>query len=638
MGRNEMDTHADTSCAGANWKLMELSNTMCEVSPFLDSYQPVQEVPLARCGTVWTSQETGREYLLVGDQMLWFGNKLQHSLINPNQIREYGIDVFDNPFGDRAIGIAHDESFIPFDTKGTVVHFESRHPTEWEEKHLPIILLSGDRWDPSTVQMGYNAHNREQAEMHTIRSLTSGMNRKQVSKVKREQVCRATARWGEVEKHLCSISPAYDYRIFCERMIYAVKIATAYREDMDAQVSGVMTNDRHSKVTPEELSRKWNIGIDTAKKTLEVTTQKGVRTAVHPMTRRMRVDHLQLHRPLMKGTWHVDTLSAKVKSRNGNTCANVFTQGKYVKVIPMTAKSDAGKSLVDFTDDVGIPETLVTDGAGEFTGRSTEFVKEARRMRIKLHTTEQGRKNQNHAAEREIGFLAKRWKLRMRKKCVPKRLWDYGLVYESEILTRMSRGADGRSGYEEVTGETPDISEWLDFEFYDIVWWWDRHQKPDITDESRRLARWLGISHRVGSDMCYWLLTESGKVISKTSVEHVTREDTATEDGARKVKDFNSKLEERLDDTNFQTQPTAEYGALYLEDTDDGGGNSGVTANSDLSDGDGDERPDDDDKEAVDKYINMELIMDLGTSDERRGRVTQKVKGTGRRNNWQVTR
>jgi hypothetical protein len=35
----------------------------------------------------------------------------------------------------------------------------------------------------------------------------------------------------------------------------------------------------------------------------------------------------------------------------------------------------------------------------------------------------------------------------------------------------ISHGEDGRSGHEEVTGNTPDISEWLDFEFYDLVWW-----------------------------------------------------------------------------------------------------------------------------------------------------------------------
>jgi hypothetical protein len=41
----------------------------------------------------------------------------------------------------------------------------------------------------------------------------------------------------------------------------------------------------------------------------------------------------------------------------------------------------------------------------------------------KLYTAEQGRKNQIHAAEWEIGFLSKR-KLRMQKKNVYSRLWD----------------------------------------------------------------------------------------------------------------------------------------------------------------------------------------------------------------------
>jgi hypothetical protein len=215
-------------------------------------------------------------------------------------------------------------------------------------------------------------------------------------------------------------------------------------------------------------------------------------------------------------------LLSKVKSKLGNTCANVFTQGKFTRVIPMTSRKDAGKSLIEFTDDVGIPERLITDGATEFTGRHTEFVTEARRMRIMLHTTEQGCKNQNHAAESEIGFLAKRWKLRMTKRKVSKRLWDFGLVYESELLSRMSWGSNQRTGYKEVTGQTPDISEWLDFEFYDLVWWLDRPTKPSITDDSRRLARWLGVSHRVGSDMRYWLITDNESMKSNSRMALMT--------------------------------------------------------------------------------------------------------------------
>ena len=167
----------------------------------------------------------------------------------------------------------------------------------------------------------------------------------------------------------------------------------------------------------------------------------------------------------------------------------------------MTARSDAGQSLVDFTDDVIIPKRLVTDGAGYFTGKVKQLMREAQRMRIQLHTIKQGQKNQNYAAEREIGFLEKRWKLRMQKKRVPKRLWDFGLVVESEILTRIARRKDHRTGYEEVAGQTDEISEWIDFEFNDLVYWYDRSNKPDVSDNVRRLARWLGVSHRVGSNM-----------------------------------------------------------------------------------------------------------------------------------------
>ena len=231
----------------------------------------------------------------------------------------------------------------------------------------------------------------------------------------------------------------------------------------------IITNDKHSKIVPKGLSRKWNIELQTAKDTLAATTQHVVHTAVHLVSRTLRVDHLHLHRPLLHGTWYADTLLSKVKSTRGITCANIFTQGRFTKVFPMTARSNAGQSLVDFTDDVGTPNRLVTNGAGEFTGKGKQFVKELSHMRIQLHTNEQGWKNHNHVAKREIGFILKRWKIRMQKKRVPKRLWDFGLVVESKILTQMGHGQDLRTGYEEITGQKFDISEWIEFEFYDLV-------------------------------------------------------------------------------------------------------------------------------------------------------------------------
>ncbi len=45
-----------------------------------------------------------------------------------------------------------------------------------------------------------------------------------------------------------------------------------------------------------------------------------------------------------------------------------------------------------------------------------------------------------------------------------------------------------------VTSETPDISEWLDFEFYDRVWYYDQ-KKMELDGSGRRLACWLGVAH-----------------------------------------------------------------------------------------------------------------------------------------------
>jgi hypothetical protein len=95
---------------------------------------------------------------------------MDHSLINPNQIREYGIPVYDNPFSQSQFDIDCNDDFIPFNTTGTIVYFESCVPKDWETRNLPIIMLTGEDWDPVNIGLG-NGPSREQAEMWTIRSL-----------------------------------------------------------------------------------------------------------------------------------------------------------------------------------------------------------------------------------------------------------------------------------------------------------------------------------------------------------------------------------------------------------------------------------------------------------------------------------
>jgi hypothetical protein len=85
-----------------------------------------------------------------------------------------------------------------------------------------------------------------------------------------------------------------------------------------------------------------------------------------------------------------------------------------------------------------------------------------------------------------------------------------------------------------------------------------------MTNKQARLGRWLGIAHRVGSDMTYWVLTESGRVIARSTVQHVTITDMATDAIRDRVSNFDATLLTRLSDDNFQIEHP--HSVFYLQD------------------------------------------------------------------------
>jgi len=209
---------------------------------------------------------------------------------------------------------------------------------------------------------------------------------------------------------------------------------------------------------------------------------------------------------------------------------------------------------------------------------------------------------------------------------VPARLWDYGLVYEAEIMSRTCRHDGDRCGLEILTGDTPDISEWIDFTFFDLVWY--HVAANDTTTANRRLGRWLGISHRVGSDMCYWILTEAGKVLSSTTVQHVTSADTTNPETQRLITMFTTNVHRRLDDANFTDDSPAPDGYPYIQDVynvPEPHYRRGLVP-SDTEYGDqlaesieADDHPD------LDTFIHANLLLDVG-GEQLQGRVIKRAK------------
>ena len=215
----------------------------------------------------------------------------------------------------------------------------------------------------------------------------------------------------------------------------------------------------------------------------------------------------------------------------------------------------------------------------------------------------------------------------MHKKRVPKRLWDYGLRWTCDMMQHTSteaRSANGRTPLEIITGDTPDITEFLDFGFYDWCWYSDAFGMAKT-----QLGRWLGVSHQVGSLMSYWLLTDKCKVTSRTMVQRVTNLEMQEDVNKSRTQAFDKAIHERINDSaryiidGGKNEP--KDWATHLLDTDDDFQDefNNVILHPEVKEAD----------ESFtlevmgDTYVNMELALPQGdTLGPRYARVTKRLR------------
>jgi hypothetical protein len=140
---------------------------------------------------------------------------MDHSLINPNQIRANDIDMSNNPFDkDKDFGIDHAECFIPFRTAGSTVFFESFVPSDEQLNSLRCIeLTDSEEWDPSGVQLNkYELNSRERF----IRQVTRYDTRDEY----------------ETDNILASVSDAFCPSLFAEHLVRSVNVVS--KQDFEA--------------------------------------------------------------------------------------------------------------------------------------------------------------------------------------------------------------------------------------------------------------------------------------------------------------------------------------------------------------------------------------------------------------------
>jgi hypothetical protein len=228
----------------------------------------MENIPIVSAATALDDLSTGTTTILILGQSLYIGDKVKTTLLCPNQMRANGIIVDDVPMhlapkdkpSLHSIYSPEDDFVIPLSLKGVFSCFVMHTPT-WEEietcKHIKL-----------TEEYNWDSHSEEfqDQESNLGEHLRGDYNIP-----------------SEYRRIMQVSTEAYDS---CE--------APFFNEVSLRKVVSTNSTKRNYTTTAEQLAAKWNIGLDTAKKTLLVTTQKGMRHTTHPSEQRFRTRQAQL--------------------------------------------------------------------------------------------------------------------------------------------------------------------------------------------------------------------------------------------------------------------------------------------------------------------------------------------------------
>jgi hypothetical protein len=146
-GPVELDNHADTHVLGRNCLVLFSSGRTCSVSPFSDKYKAMKDVPIVTAATAYDDEESGRTIILILHEAIWLGDQMEHTLLNPNQCRSYGLLVCDDPTDPhRELGFVDPVTNIsvPFKMKGSVAMFLTCTPTIDEIDSCDKVIMCSE--------------------------------------------------------------------------------------------------------------------------------------------------------------------------------------------------------------------------------------------------------------------------------------------------------------------------------------------------------------------------------------------------------------------------------------------------------------------------------------------------------------
>ena len=379
-----LDSHADTCVVGRNALIFQDFDRPVDVCGFDPEGPVTSSLRTVSAALAYTKPSSGEVIILVVHQAIEISS-LSHNLLCPNQLRLNDVAVNEQPkfLTEQPNAETHTirhpgdetESLPPLtihlDLKGLTSYFPTRKPTPEEFDNCPRYELTAD--SPTFDPYDKSFASQEASFLDYKGQVTATGDRKQARRIFGVAITSPTDSDKALESICCTLT------------------AGSFHQELgrSVPVSSIKTEPKGPAITAETLARNWGIGLEKAEKTIRVTTQRGVRTVLHPsLSTRYRTNDRQLRYRRLPIDLFTDTMKANVKSYGrGNRYAQVYcTPDGWTRAFPMKKRQQVHETVDLLFKRDGVPNAMIMDGAKEqILG---QFRKECRSAGVHVRQTE----------------------------------------------------------------------------------------------------------------------------------------------------------------------------------------------------------------------------------------------------------
>ena len=419
---------------------------------------------------------------------------------------------------------------LPLKLEGIISYLQCRTPTNDELDTLPTVIdltPTTNIWDPHD-----NKYNEQEASMVDYKGELKLPKERQfiVSKLMSSPL--------EDNNFGIAINNRLSNSGMSDKYVFSLRTA----------------NGKDSTITPKDLAIRWNIGLDTATKTLQATTLLCPRNtdSISLNRRYPNNDRMLRYRRLMTPMFS-DTMFASKragKSQRNFTCAQIFaTDFGWIEAIPMEAERDLHLAFKYVFKEYGVPESMIVDGAkSQVQGKTKELCNMAQ---CEIRELEKDTPAANRA-ERAIQSLKNDTKKDMSRTNSPLIFWCYCIERKATIHQLSAKNnfyLNGMVPHSKLTGDRADISHIANFEWYEWVKFRREGPKAAFPYPTEQLGRCLGPARSKGNSMSQHILTELGEVIPVQTVRRLTQNEIDNPNETHRRQQFDNAIKKRYGDS-----------------------------------------------------------------------------------------